>query len=546
MRLLLPGLAAALAFAAVVPQSEWVFDDHVLIERNTELRRSDIWRSAFGRDYYATSEAPGVSGYYRPLAVLCNAFDVHVGRGLPRNAHMTNIVLHVLATLALAPALAALGVPGAAAWITALVFAVHPAHAESVAFVSGRVDVLATLFVLLALAATAAPQRLAWLGVGLLSLLAFLSKESAVVLPVLVLLFFWQRRTLVRVFGPVMGAGLVALGLRARALPRLLPSTAQGGPVVGGVLLPLQTLAFALAALFAPVARLAIEPEPARLDVLQCGLGIAVAVAAWIAAWMLSPGVRGTLLRIGIAAVVTLLPVLNLLPQETRLSERFLYLPSAFLLVPLGVLAQRGWERRGPWRAAAVTVLALVVLGLGGISSWRARLWRNDITVWQQAVREEPARAAFWDRLGLAHMERRAYAPAEAALRRSLELDARGFNAWYNLGVLLEAKRDYREAAAAFRRALELQPVSVGAHVRLGRLLVAGRDLEAAYAEFTAALALKPDHFDALRMAGKVAIQIELFDEAERHLEAARRLEPQNVEIQQTLQKLAARRQQQP
>ncbi len=574
LRTAILGLVAALAFAAVVPGGDWVFDDHVLIERNAELRKPAVWWSAFARDYYATSEAPGVSGYYRPIAVLCNAFDVHVWRSRPQGAHVTNIVLHVLATLALPAALGALGVPVAAASATALVFAVHPVHAASVAFVSGRVDVLATWFILLALAAAASRHRLAWLWLGLSSLLAFLSKEIAMVLPVLLALLWWGRWAPARAgqgvrtdaeqrsgrdatrgsqrLGParvamqvaaVAGAVVIALVLRAHALPSLLPASAQAGRAAGSTFLPVETFFFALASLFAPVVRIVVEPDPARLGVWRCLVGAVVAGGAWASALALAPGARATLRRLALAGLVSLLPVLNLLPQETRLSERFLYLQSAFLLAPLGMLAQIGWEKRGRIRAITLVILATAVVVLGGISSWRARLWRDDIRVWQQAVSEEPERAAFWDRLGLALTERRAHAPAEEALRRAVALDPHNFNAWHNLGVLLQAKRDYREAMEAFRRAIELHPQSVSSHVNLGRILLAARDLDGAYAEFEAALAIKPDHFEALRMAGMVAIQIEDFDGAERYLGAARRLQPENRTILQALQKLEQHRQ---
>ena len=541
--------AAALgAFAAVVPRSGWVFDDHVLIERNADLLHSDIWWRAFMRDYYATSEAPGESGYYRPVAVLCNAFDAQVGRARPAAAHVTNLVLHAAATLAVVPALAALGVPAVAAWCTALVFAVHPVHAESVAFVSGRVDVLATLFVLLAMGAAGSRRRGAWIGVGVASLLAFLSKEITVVLPALLGLVWWRqgrgRRDVVAPVLALLGAIIVALGLRAVALPSLLPTTAQGAPATSSPTLPLQTLVFTLMSLFAPVTRIVVEPDPARLGTVRAVVGLLIAGAAWAGAAVLWPNARAALRTMALAGGIALLPVLNVLPQETRLSERFLYLTSVFLLVPLGLLVQRAGAARGRWRWLLAGGVILLVGWLLGVSMWRGRQWREDLSVWQQAVREEPERAAFWDRLGLTLTERRAYGPAEEAARRAVQLDPNSFNAWHNLGVLLQAKRAPREAVEAFRRAVELQPTSVSAQVHLGRLLVSGRDFAGALAAFDAALAVKPDHFEALRMAGMVALRTEDFEAAARYLEAARRLEPDNRAILQALERLEKVRQQ--
>jgi tetratricopeptide (TPR) repeat protein len=559
-------LLALLAFAAVVPGGDFIFDDHVLIERNTDLRRSDVWWRSFSRDYYATSEQPGISGYYRPIAVLCNAFDVQVWRSGARGGHFTNILLHVAASLALVPALGALGVPAAVAWLSALLFAVHPSHAESVAFISGRVDVLVTLFVLLAMIAAASLRSRSWIGVGLASFAAFLSKEMAVVLPVL-LLIVWQRRATrplpesaggaarhgrkaqavsrgwpVAQIVAVAAAFIVMLILRDRALTTLLPSSAHGERPAGASLLPLQSVLFMLSALYAPAKLLVVEPSPGALQVLRLVAGCMVGLGLWLAAWRLAPRSRPELSRAAAAGVVTLLPILNLLPQETLLSERFLYLPSAFLLVPAGVLAAAGWRRGGAVSAVTAGAVTVAVVALLGLSSWRATTWRTDVRVWRQAVREEPERAAFWDRLGLARMEQRNYAAAEQAMRRAVQLDPQLLNGWFNLGALLHQRQRYPEAIEAYRTALRLQPRSVGARVGLGRALVASRDFDAAYNEFVAALKVKPDHLDARRWAGMTALQTGDLQNAEVHLRAAQRLAPNDPAVQQALRKLETRK----
>jgi Flp pilus assembly protein TadD len=256
-----------------------------------------------------------------------------------------------------------------------------------------------------------------------------------------------------------------------------------------------------------------------------------------------SPDQRPSLGICALAGFLSLLPVLNIFPQETRLSERFLYLPSAFWLVPAGMLLSLGWETRPAMRPLWATVLVGLVVFLGSIAAWRAHLWRMDLSVWSQAVREEPQRGAFWDRLGLTHMERRDFPRAESALQRAVQLDPDNFNAWHNLGVLMETRRSYPRAVAAFRRALELQPRSVSTHVHLGRIFAAMREHEAALAEFAAALDVMPNHVDTLRMAAMVAIQIEDFEAAQRYLERARQLEPDNRAIQQAFEKLERRRQ---
>jgi tetratricopeptide (TPR) repeat protein len=543
------GVVAAVALAAFFPVLDggaFVFDDHVLVERNRDLDQPDIWRRALASDYYASSENVGVSGYYRPLAVWSNALDARVWKRSPRGAHTTNLVLHTLASLAVMPALVALGAAGTTAFVAAVLFAAHPVHAESVAFISGRVDVLAALFCLLAMAFAAARARLAWLGLGIAAMLAFLSKELAVVLPALVVLVWWRggggRRMTWRAASVValLAAAGVALALRYSALDSVLPATAHHDRPDGAWSLPLRTAQFVLASLYAPVKRLVMEPDPFTVSGLRAWIGLAVAIGLWLGAWRASVSERSLLRRGGLASVIAIAPVLNLLPQETVLSERFLYLASAFLCVPAGVLVTAAWRRDSVLRVALPMLAALCALALLGLSNWRAVVWRTDLSVWQQAVLEEPARGAFWDRLGLALTERRKYAEAETALRRAVALDARNPNAFVNLGILLQTTNRHAEAVTQFDAALRLQPRSLMTHLARGRSLMALQDAAGAYQAFATATSIKRDHVGAHRMAAQAALALGDPNRAAEHLRMALRVNPGDVELQRALERLGA------
>jgi len=540
-------LLAAITFASGFRHGSFVFDDHVLIERNADLRRGDIWQRALVRDYYATSDAHGVSGYYRPIAVWSNALDARLWKNQAPGFRLTNLILHALASVAAMAALRALGAGAGVAWVTALLFAVHPVHAESVAFVSGRVDILATLGMFAAMAFAGWKARFAWLGVGIASLFAFLAKESAIVLPVLMALV-WKsspapadvrRRRIIAEPRTTLAPQLIAFGvaagvtllLRATALGGLLPATARAARTTNPLLLPFESLAFALGAVFAPLRALAVEPDPAHLGFARFGVGVLVGAALWIAAWRLDATSRPLLRRMLVAGGCALLPTLNLLPQETPLSERYLYLAAAFLLVPFGVLAVAGWRRGGTMQPLTAGVTAVALLALLLVAAWRAQFWKDDVALWQRAVVEEPTRAAFYDRLGLALTERRSFAPAEGALRRAVELDPTSFNAQLNLGVFLQTVRRPADAIKSYRKALELQPRHVNAHLNLGMALIEIGQTREAFAAFTTAVRLKPDHPDALRLAGTTALDLGLDDEARRYLQAAVQVQPNNTAL---------------
>jgi tetratricopeptide (TPR) repeat protein len=477
--------------------------------------------------------------------VLLNAMDVRVWQSPARGAHLTNLLLHVLASLLLPLALMALGAGALAAWATALLFAAHPVHAESVAFISGRVDVLATIFILAAMACAAHRGMWASIGVGACTLLALLSKEIAFVLPLLLVLV-WRTNSTRNRWAPTLPrqqmiavavAGLIVLLLRLMALGALLPTTAHQVRPEGALLLPFKTLLFAMASVFAPLRLISMEPDPQHLHALRLFAGALVAVVAW-ATSLVRLADKAYLWRALIASGVSLLLILNILPQETVLSERFLYLASGFLLVPVGAWFAVGWERRGGSRIA-VTAAAVVLIGvLMLIANWRGTVWRTDVSVWRQAVHEEPHRGAFWDRLGLALIERRSYQEAEVALIRAVELEPENPNVLHNMGVLLQSTQRPEEAADFYRRAIHGQPSRLLAYLNLAQVLMTLRDYPAALEVLQTATRLKPDHLGAHRLAISAAMSARQPDIARQHLQAALRLSPGDVALQRLQAKL--------
>lgn len=528
-------LVVAAAVAPYLPglPGEFVYDDGRLIEENDGLRRPFHPGRAFLRDYYASDLDRMGLGYYRPLAVLSNEMDFRRGGGGASAFHATNLVLHAACSLlVLALGTAVLGAGPAAA--AALLFAVHPAHAESVAFISGRVDPLATLFVLAALllhlrgnrSQRSAPWRAA---AGAAWLAALLSKEMGVTAPALAFLLesaieglpargAWRERA--RRYVPYAVALAAYLVLRAVGLGGLLGPTPPGTEFSAGR--PFVVLGSYLAWLVLPPPGLHLEPEPAvgagaALAALALGATVAGAI---VLAW------KGARREAALAAwcVVSLLPVAQLRPIETALSERFLYLPSAGAALLLASLAFRPTSRR--LRAAALAALALLGAAYVAILVPRSVAWRSAISLWTEKGEEDPGSIKAWLNLGRAHARAGNREEARAAYERAkgLGVDAemvegeiasllgsddpdqriRAVRAalartpgdgalWHNLGFFLLERGEAREALAAFAEAGRLVPGrpetwlgAAMANLRLG-------DAAAAREDAARALRLKPD-----------------------------------------------------
>ncbi|MFY0578274.1 hypothetical protein ACN28S_31700 [Cystobacter fuscus] len=174
------GAWTALVYAGAVP-SGFVLDDHYAVESNPVVQGEVSPVEAFTRDYWGRVP-PDTIGTYRPLAVLTFVLDARVGDGAPWVFHLTNVLLHVLAVLALFGVWRAWA-GDTIAWAAAALFAALAAPAEAVHSIVGRADVLAALFGLLGWAAHRAPGLRAATLAAVCYALALLSKESALLYP---------------------------------------------------------------------------------------------------------------------------------------------------------------------------------------------------------------------------------------------------------------------------------------------------------------------------------------------------------------------------
>jgi len=166
-------------------------DDNLILDQQPELGRSSSLYSVFGRSYFGATS----TSYYRPIVNWSLALDAQWSGAHPFGYHFSNVVLHVAACWLLLALMLRMGLGTSAALWGTLVFAVHPVQVASVAWIPGRNDVLMTGFGLGAcLALLRNRERPAWTSKALhllCLLLALLSKETALCLPLLFLLLLW-------------------------------------------------------------------------------------------------------------------------------------------------------------------------------------------------------------------------------------------------------------------------------------------------------------------------------------------------------------------
>lgn len=442
------GLAIAALAVLVYGGSPWngfVLDDHTILVNNDLVTRSDV-AGAFVAPYQPVGT--GSDKLYRPLPVASYALQWALHGPRAGAFHALNVLLHALASL-LFWRLARRIVPenGLAAFVAGALFAVHTVHTDAVSSIVGRAEILAALGVcgsFLAWLRWSAGGSRGWLPVAAaLWVVGLLSKEGAVALPLFVVAwtaFAGERvrrsaaaRTgaLALTFGPALvvylAARLVALdGDLLSSQSRYFTEVDLQGTVltmlgVGARYLALLVFPSPLAPDYSfesiPLARSFVEPWPL--------VGLLVVPAVIVAAGVMTVRGRGWPRAAGWGLLwlcVFFLPASNLLPMMIPMAERLAYTPSFGFCLAIGVVVAR--LALGRARLVALGVAAAWGVFLVGGTVDRDRVWRDDLTLWSDALAVHPRSA-----IGLA-----------------------------NVGFALERAGETTAALGAFQRAVEVAP----------------------------------------------------------------------------------------
>lgn len=471
--------AAALAYLPALGAG-FVFDDHVLVE-GSRLVRGPLWR------VWLTTTTPD----YWPLTWTAFWLEWRAFGESPLGYHLVNVALHAGVALLLWRALAALRVPGA--WFAGLLFAVHPATVESVAWIAETKNTLSGALFLAAL--------LAWLRFDerggrrpyalalLLFALAALAKAAVVMLPLVLLGLALARRgrlgrrdlaATAPFFLVALAVGLVNLWFQAHNAMSGGWAARRGlGERVGGAGWALVTY---LGNALLPVRQGFVHgPWPVGPDsplYYLPALAVVVAAGALLALARRSAAARAIAWALGYHALM-LLPVLGFVdiayfafgPVSNHL--QYLALMGPVALAGAGAAALVRSPRLAP------ALVAGLVAALGGYTFARASDFRDDLSLWTAAVRRAPDSAVAHAMLSgvLAERGRPAEALEEllAAARASAEPAER--HRYQGLALVLAGRP--REAVAEAQAVLTAD-ASPSARSDAGWMLAqAGEDAQA-------------------------------------------------------------------
>jgi len=487
---------------------------------------------------------------WHPLTWLSHMLDHQVWGAWAAGHHLSSLLLHAANTVLLFLLLArATGAAGKSIVVAAL-FAIHPLHVESVAWVAERKDVLSTLLWLLTIGAwlryTRAPGIARYLFVVVGMALGLTAKPMLVTLPfTLLLLDYWPLDR----FAADRRSGRRLLELVVEKTPLLLLSvvssvvtlTAQREALATFQTHPLFVrLGNAVVAYAAYLwktlwpAGLAVHyPHPREsLAGWQVATALLVLTAISVAALRLRR--RAPYLLTGwLWYLGTLVPVIGLVQVgKQAMADRYTYVPliGIFVIVVWGVpdLLESirlpvGWTARGRRRLVAVAaVLALVLLGAA--AHRQVGYWRSAAALFERAAAVTRDNSVAFNALGLLMAREGRMEEAIERYGRALAVNPDFPEALNNLGGAHAAMGDTDRAIEYYRRALQQRPEYAEALNNLGTALGGQGSPEAAAEQFRGAIAARPDYAKAHANLAAALHFLGDHEGAWREVELARRL----------------------
>ena len=570
--LLLTGLTLA-SYCSITGHPFIPFDDPQYIVDNGHVTQGLTWA---GLAWAFTTNC--VSNWH-PLTWLSHMLDCQLF-GLDSGFHhFTSLVLHVVNSLLV---FAWLRLSTGSQWRSALVaalFALHPAHVESVAWVSERKDVLCTFFGLLALIAyTRYAQKPCWrkyLVVCFLFMLGLMSKPMLVTLPfVLLLLDYWPLQR----FGAQAGGAdsitvrraflekvpLLCLAVLSSIITLLVQS--HGGAVADMNVAPLH-LRFANVVI-SYVRYVSKTVWPADLALFYplphqwpgaLAVGCACLIVIWsmlaLVLWRKHPYVTvGWFWFLG-----TLVPVIGLIQVGAQsMADRYLYIPATGLFI-LAAWALPDFGRISPIKRTVVGAGAAGLVALYAmLTATQVQYWGNNVTLFARTLEVTKDNYMAYSCLGTAYDQAGRKGQALSAYQQALKIAPGYFPIEYNAGTVLielgrvaegiehlrlalEARPNFtpglinlgaglielgriQEAQPILEKALRIEPESPNAHYHLGQLLLARGELDEAILNLRKVLKVQPDN---ARAYAKLAVALQRKDRTAEALEnftkAARR-----------------------
>jgi len=534
------------------------YDDNVYVTENPNVR------GGFSGENVIWAFTEFHAGNWHPLTWLSHMLDCELFGLKAGMHHLTNLLFHIANSILLFFVFRRMtGAIWQSAFVAAL-FALHPLHVESVAWVAERKDVLSTFFWMLTMWAyvryTERPGVNRYIWVVILFALGLMAKPMVVTLPfVLLLMDFWPLGRLKLGSADEGDDSSSKKSLDLHLIWEKIPlfvlvlfscvmtflSEDGGGSVRSfdqfplSIRLPNALVSYVdyVGKMIWPEGLAAFYPQHESIALWKSA-GAGVLLFLMSVMFIRAARSRPYLTTGWLWYVGTLIPVIGLVKVgDQSMADRYTYLP----LIGLFIMAAWGFPeltKRWRYRPIVLATLAGIVVSVFMVSSWlQAGHWKNDVFLFKHAVNVTANNYLAQIKLGVVARGQGRLQEAADHYLEALRVKPNYVDGHINLGNVLALQGKMDEAIKHFRKALQFNPEAEDAHNGLGNALAYQGRIDAAIRHFSEAVRIREGFAGAHNNLGIALAYKGDVDGAIRHFRKALRLRPEDVKIRQNLER---------
>ena len=502
--------------------NSFLWDDEVLVVKNSYIKNWKHLPHLFTRDLFYGRWKLG--NYYRPLQSLSYLTDYSLYELNPAGYHLTNLLFHLFNAILIYGILNLIQKNKKVSLLTALLFVVHPIHTQAVTYISGRADPMVAFFIFsgfyLYIRSIDLDKKTYYFASLALFVFALLTKEIAIVFPFLLLLydFVFPRRSRAKTEGFLKYRYFtlfLILGLYV-ALRYSVLNFAEGVPSLGSAglssrLLSMPRVIFAyLGLLFLPLGLHMEREVPLANSLLEPSVLLSLILLILIGITIVRTYRHSRIIFFAsVWFFLALLPMCNIMPLTTLMSEHWLYIASLgfFMILAIGLAAlselKIGASRKF-WRIF-VLLSAIAIFAFYSFLTLRRNLdWKDGLTLCRNTLKYSPGNERVHNNLGNIYLREGRHGKAEDEYREALKLDPYLSEAYHNLGIIYSGRKEYDRAIEEYKEALKLNPGLLETHYNLGIVYYKQGEKEMALSQLKEALRLFPGNEDIIEALERI------------------------------------------
>jgi len=528
----IPAILSVLVFVSYIPvwKNIFVWDDKLYIVTNELLKNFDI--KGIFTEY--------VVGNYHPLTVLSLAIEYALVGDKTWLYHLDNLILHILNSWLVFRIIQKLNGNDLVSLVTAVLFAIHPLHVESVAWAAERKDVLYTFFLLLSLwyylKFDETKNKVQYIVSLVLFLAACLSKGMAVVLPALLIITdycFLKKPLNFQLLINKIPYFVITVLFAYLATHAQKDAGADASKVIGGayttgerILMTAYAFCFYWVKTILPYNLYPFYPYPSK----ETGTIPSIYPLAFLGALLLVGAIvwfgrkdkriwwAGAFFLIAISTVLQILPV-----GSALVADRYYYLSSIGPLFLIGLLVNRFYTSS----KGALTGFGIITLVLCALTFVQTGKWRNALTLFTDAEKAFPRDAMVLSNIGWHYLDNKEFPTAKQYLIRADEIGFKNADVCRSIGSMYLDEGDNATALKYFEKAEQYLPVSNRTNWLFATVYYRMEDYKNANRYFKITLENEPDNAEYWTSYGLSLIGSGDFAEARKAFKKSMEINPQ-------------------